>query len=80
MPYESILNYGTIDDNNLKEETYLHLILPADQVHFVNENGVSIIGPDEYEDSNLYIEFGCRVFEVNRIHQTKGEDRSIETN
>ena len=52
---------------------YLHLILPADRINFLN--GMSS-GKSFFADSNdsyfnpvdpVMVEVGCKVFEVNRI-------------
>lgn len=63
----------TLESDN-EGNAYLHLILPADKINFLNGNSnftfYNSTGNDSGDDEDydqMLIEVGCKVYEVNRI-------------
>jgi hypothetical protein len=59
---------------DLEGHQYLHLVLPADKINFLNGgdsilNATSFRGEDteSFDYEQLMVEVGCKVFEVNRV-------------
>ena len=73
--------------------TYLHLVMPATAVHFLNESETnsffdfantkqqrntfqgnhSNVNESEFDD--VFVELGCKVYEVNKVYYRGGESR-----
>ena len=88
------------DDNG---NTYLHLVMPATAVNFLNGTDGSNLfdfagndratgsypgsagyqsGTDEGDFDNVFVELGCKVYEVNKVYYrgSDGSNRSTELN
>ena len=69
--------------------TFLHLVMPAAAVNFLNgSDGSSLFdfasNPGNYAGSyenendfdNVFVELGCKVYEVNKVYYRGGSDRT----
>jgi len=70
--------------------TYLHLVMPAEAVNFLNGDGSSLFGFDGDEAVNfsnekgsyqtdvddVFVELGCKVYEVNKVRYARNDQVS----
>lgn len=58
---------------DISEESYLHLVLPAKEINFLNlQKEYSLNNESDFTssdpESNLLVEIGCKIFEINHIN------------
>ena len=60
-----MLNITTTGDNQ-----YMHIVLPANEINILNQAGEIEGRNDPEAQKNLFVEIGCKVFEINHITQS----------
>ena len=72
--------HDVILEKDAKGNTYLHLVMPAEAVNFLNGSDGSSLFNDVHEDSqyqtdvaDVFVELGCKVYEVNKVRYQGGE-------
>lgn len=71
--------------------TYLHLVMPAAAVNFLNGSDGSNLfdfagrgtgpysGGTESDYDNVFVELGCKVYEVNKVYYRGSEGSNLST-
>ena len=65
--------------------TYLHLVMPAAAVNFLNGSDGSNLfdfagtGSAENDYDNVFVELGCKVYEVNKVYYRGSEGSNLST-
>ena len=49
------------------ENQYLHIVLPANEINILNHAGEVEGTPHEETHKNMYVEIGCKIFEISHI-------------
>jgi hypothetical protein len=71
------LNFSSQKD--ISKESYLHLVLPAKEINILNPqklytpNNDSDFSQESEVQDNMFVEIGCKIFEINHIVYNKQE-------
>lgn len=48
----------------------MHIVLPASEINILNQAGEVGEIPETEATKNMFVEIGCKVFEINHIQQS----------
>ena len=72
-------HHDVILEKDSNGNTYLHLVMPAEAVNFLNGSDGSSLFDSQNDETNyqtdvgdVFVELGCKVYEVNKVRYRGG--------